>query len=75
MPNIELNSDELSTLITTLEIEEYRINHYYDALMHCNNIEISSYDKERIAKINALVEKLKKEQGRVLNAAIGTEVR
>lgn len=62
MHNIELNGDELNTLITTLEIEEYRINQYYSALMQYRDAEISAYDKSRLESINALIEKLKEKQ-------------
>lgn len=62
MHNIELNGDELHTLITTLEIEEYRIHQYYGALMQHRDAEISAYDKSRLESINALIKKLKEKQ-------------
>ena len=63
MYNIEFNGDELSTLITTLEIEEHRIHQYYGALMQYKDAEISSYDSKRLESIGALIVKLKETQG------------
>jgi hypothetical protein len=64
MYNIEFNGDELRTLITTLEIEEYRIRQYYGALLqHKDNTVVSGYDKKRINDINALIDKLSKVRG------------
>ncbi len=63
MHNIELDGDELSTLIATLEIEEWRINNYYGALMQYSGAEMTPYDKSRLESINALIDKLKQKQG------------
>jgi len=63
MHNIDLNGDELSTLIATLEIEEWRINNYYGAIMQYQGAEMTTYDKGRLESINALINKLKQKQG------------
>ena len=64
MYNIELDGDELRTLITTLEVEEYRIRQYYGALLQFkDNTVVSGYDKKRLNDINALLDKLSKIRG------------
>lgn len=63
MYNISLSGGELSTLITTLEVEEYRIHQYYGALMQHGEAIISLYDKKRLDDIGDLIEKLKQVRG------------
>jgi len=63
MYNIALNGEKLSTIIMSLELEAHRIREYYSFMIEHNVAEMSKYDKERLANIEALAEELKRKRG------------
>jgi uncharacterized phage-like protein YoqJ len=63
MYTILLNGADLTTIIMSLEIEAYRIKEYYSFMIEHNVTEMSKFDKERLANIDALTEELKRERG------------
>jgi len=63
MHTIELNGEKLSTIIMSLEIEAFRIKQYHEVMLDLRGIAMSEYDAERLVKIEALADELKKERG------------
>ena len=62
MRTITLDNDKLNTIIMSLEIEAFRIRQYHEVMLELRGVAMPEYDAERIVKIDALVEELKREQ-------------
>jgi len=63
MHTVLLSNNDLNVIITSLEIEATRIKQYNETMLKLRGIAMPEYDAERIVKIEALAEELKRERG------------
>jgi len=63
MHTIELNNEDLGTIISSLEIEAFRIRQYHEVMQKLRGVAMTEYDAERLVQIEALAEELKRQRG------------